>query len=188
MSGYTNFAVIGAGNFGSFVIRQLLKDRVAGTVKKIVVLTRQVKYLTNNPAVHDFTDKHALCSGIQNHRSGRRQVDYSNDDSIKRALAGVHVVISTIQPRAIDVQTKIAAAAKEAGVRLFCPSEFGRISEDKTEGVFAAKASAQEKLKAMGVPYAAFYNGPFSDMACHTDCGCYKEAGVRSGRHLCAIG
>ena len=34
------------------------------------------------------------------------QVDYSKDDSIKQALAGVHVVISTIQPQAIDVQTK----------------------------------------------------------------------------------
>jgi uncharacterized protein YbjT (DUF2867 family) len=93
------------------------------------------------------------------------QVDYSKDDSIKQALAGVHVVISTIQPQAIDVQTKIAAAAKEVGVQLFCPSEFGGISENETEGIFAAKAAMQAKLKAMGLPYAAFYNGPFSDMA-----------------------
>jgi len=53
MSGYTNFAVIGAGNFGNVIIQQLLKDKAAGTVKKIVVLTRQVKYPTNNSAVHD---------------------------------------------------------------------------------------------------------------------------------------
>ena len=93
------------------------------------------------------------------------QVDYSNDASIKQALAGVHVVISTIQPQAIDVQTKIAAAAQEVGVQLFCPSEFGGISENETDGIFAAKAAIQQKLKAMGLPYAAFYNGPFSDMA-----------------------
>ena len=93
------------------------------------------------------------------------QVDYSKDASIKQALAGVHVVISTIQPQAIDVQTKIAAAAKEVGVKLFCPSEFGGISENETDGIFAAKAAIQQKLKAMGLPYAAFYNGPFSDMA-----------------------
>ena len=93
------------------------------------------------------------------------QVDYSKDDSIKQALAGVHVVISTIQTQAIDAQMKIAAAAKEVGVQLFCPSEFGGISENETEGIFAAKAAVQEKLKAMGLPYAAFYNGPFSDMA-----------------------
>ncbi len=93
------------------------------------------------------------------------QVDYSKDDSIKQALAGTHVVISTIQPQALDAQTKIAAAAKEVGVQLFCPSEFGGISENETEGLFAAKAAMQEKLKAMGMPYAAFYTGPFSDMA-----------------------
>jgi hypothetical protein len=60
---------------------------------------------------------------------------------------------------------KIAAAAKEVGVQLFCPLEFSRISENETEGIFAAKAATHEKLKAMGVPYTAFYNGPFSDMA-----------------------
>jgi hypothetical protein len=53
MSGYTNFAVIGAGNFGIFIIQQLLKDKAAGTVKEIVVLTRQVKHPTNNSAVRD---------------------------------------------------------------------------------------------------------------------------------------
>ncbi len=94
------------------------------------------------------------------------QVDYSKDGSIKQALAGVHVVISTInwQSQVIDIQVKIAAAAKEAGVQLFCPSEFGGVSENETEGIFAAKLATQEKLKAMGMPYAAFYNGPFSDM------------------------
>jgi len=94
------------------------------------------------------------------------QVDYSKDDSIKKALAGTHVVISTInwEPQALNAQTKIAAAAKEVGVQLFCPSEFGGISENETEGLFAAKAAMQEKLKAMGMPYAAFYTGPFSDM------------------------
>ncbi|KAF8490935.1 NAD-P-binding protein [Russula emetica] len=147
MSGYTNFAVIGAGNFGNFIIQQLLKDKAAGTVKEIVVLTRE----GSKPTVQG--DAKVI------------QVDYSKDDSIKQALAGVHVIISTIQPQAIDVQTKIAAAAKEVGVKLFCPSEFGGISENETEGIFAGKLATQEKLKAMGVPYAAFYNGPFSDMA-----------------------
>ena len=42
MSGYKNFAVVGAGEIGSFIIRQLLKEKVAGTVNDVVVLTRQV--------------------------------------------------------------------------------------------------------------------------------------------------
>jgi hypothetical protein len=42
MSGYKNFAVVGAGNTGSFIVRQLLKDKSAGIVNQVVVLTRQV--------------------------------------------------------------------------------------------------------------------------------------------------
>jgi hypothetical protein len=44
MSGYTNFAVVGAGTFGTFIVQQLLKDKAAGTVKEVIVLTRQVNY------------------------------------------------------------------------------------------------------------------------------------------------
>ena len=58
------------------------------------------------------------------------QVDHSNDESIKHALDGVDVVIGTLSITALDVEGKIAAAAKEAGVKfkLFCPSEFGGIT------------------------------------------------------------
>lgn len=42
MSGYTNFAVIGAGGIGKYIVQQLLKDKAAGTVKEVVVLSRQV--------------------------------------------------------------------------------------------------------------------------------------------------
>ena len=42
MSGYKNFAIAGAGTIGSFIIQQFLKDKAAGTVNKVVVLTRQV--------------------------------------------------------------------------------------------------------------------------------------------------
>jgi uncharacterized protein YbjT (DUF2867 family) len=92
------------------------------------------------------------------------QVDYSNDESIKRALAGVEVVISTISGEALDVQGKIAAVAKEVlDVKLFVPSDFGGITEGATEGLFGAKANVQSQLKAFGIPYAVFYTGPFAD-------------------------
>jgi len=48
MSGYTNFAVVGAGNIGSYIVRQLLKDKAAGIIKEVVVLSRQVKYPSND--------------------------------------------------------------------------------------------------------------------------------------------
>ena len=91
------------------------------------------------------------------------QVDYSNETSIKHVLAGVDVVISTVPEAAFDVQWKIAVAAKEADVKLFVPLEFGGISEGKSEGIDVAKADVQAQLKALGLPYTAFYTGVFSD-------------------------
>ena len=91
------------------------------------------------------------------------QVDYSNQASIKHALTGMDVVISTIPDAAFDVQWKIAAAAKEVDVKLFVPSEFGGKSEGKTEGIDLEKAKVQVQLKALGLPYTAFYTGAFAD-------------------------
>jgi pyrroline-5-carboxylate reductase len=48
MSRYTKFAVIGAGTLGNYIVQQLLKDKTAGIVKEVVVLTRQVEYPSNN--------------------------------------------------------------------------------------------------------------------------------------------
>jgi uncharacterized protein YbjT (DUF2867 family) len=90
-------------------------------------------------------------------------VDYSNPQSIKSALSGIDVVISTISGTALDVQGKIAEASKEAGVKLFIPSDFGNITEGETEGMFGEKAGIQTQLKRLGVPYAVFYTGPFAD-------------------------
>jgi saccharopine dehydrogenase-like NADP-dependent oxidoreductase len=42
MSGYTKFAVVGAGSIGNYIIQQLLKDKASGTIKEVIVLTRQV--------------------------------------------------------------------------------------------------------------------------------------------------
>ena len=75
----------------------------------------------------------------------------------------MHVAISTVAGVALDVQGKIAVAGKEAGVELFVPSEFGGITEGKTEGRFGAKANVQRQLKALGMPYTLFYTGPFAD-------------------------
>ena len=91
------------------------------------------------------------------------QVDYHNEASIKYALTGVDVVISTVPIPALDVQEKIAVAAKEVGVKLFVPSEYGPVTEGRTERVHGLKANVQVQLKALGMPYAAFYTGARAD-------------------------
>jgi hypothetical protein len=44
MSGYTKFAVIGAGAISNYIVQELLKDKAAEIVKKVAILTRRVKY------------------------------------------------------------------------------------------------------------------------------------------------
>jgi len=44
MSGYTKFAVAGAGTIGGHIVQQLLKDKAAGIIKEVIVLSRQVNY------------------------------------------------------------------------------------------------------------------------------------------------
>ena len=90
-------------------------------------------------------------------------VDYSNKESIKSALTGVDVVISTIPATALGVQVVIAEAAKEAGVKLFVPSEFGGATEGETKGLKGEKAGIQYHLKGIRMPYALFYTGPYAD-------------------------
>ncbi|KAF8490945.1 NAD-P-binding protein [Russula emetica] len=167
MSRYTIFAVVGAGTLGNYIVQQLLKDKAAGIVKEVVVLTRQVWYSSNNCVIRDIAEYSWLdTKGSKTTVQGDAkvvQVDYTNDESIKRAVTGVEVVISTISWEALDVQGKIAAAAKEAGVKLFIPSDFGNVTEGETEGIFGAKANIQSQLKTLGLPYVVFYTGPFAD-------------------------
>ena len=43
MSGFKNFAIAGVGHIGGPILDELLKAKAAGTVDKIVVLTRPVR-------------------------------------------------------------------------------------------------------------------------------------------------
>jgi len=145
MSGYKNFAIVGAGTLGKYIVQQFQKEKKAGTVNDVIVLTRQGSNTTVEGDVKVIP------------------VDYSNPESIKAAVTGVDVVISTIAGAALDVQRKIAEAAKEAGVKLFIPSEFGGVTEGESEGLFGQKANIQDQLKGLGIPYLLCYTGPFAD-------------------------
>jgi uncharacterized protein YbjT (DUF2867 family) len=91
------------------------------------------------------------------------QFDYSSDASIKRALTGVDVVIGTVPTTAVDVQVKIAVAAKDVDVQLFVPSKFGGRWEARIEGFFAMKANIWDEVKALRIACAAFYSSPWPD-------------------------
>ena len=93
----------------------------------------------------------------------RVTVDYASESSVKSALTGVDVVISTVGNEGIELQGRLALIAKEVGVKLFVPSEWGNPTDGATISIFALKDGIKKKLKEIGLPYAAFYTGPWLD-------------------------
>lgn len=93
-------------------------------------------------------------------------VDYGSAESLKNAITGADVVISTLSsnPTVLQAQHLLAEQAKAAGVKLFVPSEFGDATDrENLEGIFAIKQSVHRKLKELDLPYALFFTGPQSD-------------------------
>lgn len=108
-------------------------------------------------------------------------MSYDSKQSLTSALTGVDVVVSSvnIQGDGMVAQESLAVAAKEAGVKLFVPSEYGRPSDSgkNPKGDFQGKLYVECRLimmigsqylvvfhrKALDMPYALFYSGTFPD-------------------------
>ena len=78
------------------------------------------------------------------------------------AFKGTEVVISTVStaPEAVQSQRVLADAAKEAGVKIFAPSEFGGITLSPSAPL---KIKIHDYLKEIGLPYVVFYTGAWTD-------------------------
>jgi uncharacterized protein YbjT (DUF2867 family) len=93
-------------------------------------------------------------------------VDYGSAESLKNAIKGADIVISTLNshPASLQAQHLLAEQAKAVGVKLFVPSEFGDATDrENLKGVFAIKQSVHRKLEELDLPYALFFTGPHSD-------------------------
>jgi hypothetical protein len=93
-------------------------------------------------------------------------VDYKAHDSLVAALEGVDVVISALSGGGFPLQDELAKAAKEAGVKLFVPSEYGNDTDiiDESSWLFFKK-QVHTGLEKLQLPYALYFTGPFSDWA-----------------------
>ncbi|KAF1316256.1 Isoflavone reductase p3, partial [Globisporangium splendens] len=143
MAPFTSFALIGAGTIGSFVATELLKENIAS----VKLLTRD----DTKPELEPFKQQGATVV----------KVDYTNHEDLKKALSGVQVVVSTITHFQVEAQVDIARAAKEAGVQLFVPSEYGGPS---LEGFDAPKKVVRDALEEIHLPYTVFMPGYFADI------------------------
>lgn len=90
-------------------------------------------------------------------------VDYASKSSLASALNGVDVVVSSIAYNALKEQEALAIASKEAGVKLFVPSDFGPNSIGMTSGMYGDKEKFRAFVEELGLPYAVFFCGPWTD-------------------------
>ena len=93
-----------------------------------------------------------------------RPVSYTDHASLTTALRGVHTVLSIIgsfNPDEMrDSQLALIAAAKEAGVKRFAPSEYA-VKEYGNWDFYAGKIPVWEATKASGMEYTQFTCGIF---------------------------
>jgi len=169
MSGYRNFIIAGSGSVGSHIIRELLKFKSTEKIDNVTILTRSVSSpagLLPNIWAHTY---HQDSSNLDEYNASGAKivvVDYSSAESLKNAVTGADVVISTLThvPAALQAQHVLAEQAKAAGVKLFVPSEFGDPTDrENPQGAFALKQSVHHKLKELDLPYALFFTGPHTD-------------------------
>ena len=93
-----------------------------------------------------------------------REVDYSSLGSLTEALAGVHTVLSLIGGSADalrDGQLALVAAATQAGVKRFAPSEFSLRGGGYELELYAGKKAVWDAVVASGMEYTRFSCGIF---------------------------
>ena len=144
MSSIKTVAVAGAGSLGKVVVEEL----VAGGFS-VTALTR--------------SDSKDVPSGVKT-----QQVDYSNPESLEKALQGQDAVVSTITTAGAEAQASLMDAAIAAGTKRFIPSEFGcDLSNPKARALPAYKNKVQieedleKKTKGTGTTYTFIFNNAF---------------------------
>jgi hypothetical protein len=115
--------------------------------------THQIVLLSRSPQ-HTWTARGVLV----------RQVDYDSPGSLTEALAGVHTVLSLIGGSAAalrECQLALVAAAKQAGVKRFAPSEFSLRGGGYDLELYAGKKAVWDAVVASGMEYTRFSCGIF---------------------------
>lgn len=93
-----------------------------------------------------------------------REVDYTSASSLVHALKDVHTVLSFIGGSVSamrDSQLALVAAAQEAGVKRFAPSEFALRGGGYDMDLYAGKRDVWNAVVASGMEYTRFSCGVF---------------------------
>ncbi|KAL4986699.1 hypothetical protein BDW68DRAFT_197853 [Aspergillus falconensis] len=149
MTVFQRVALLGKGSLGTVLLDQLLKANFT-----VTVLTRSASSATSLPP-----------------RVALEQVDYTSIESLKTALTGHDIVISTLSLTAIPLQKPVIDAAIAVGVKRFIPAEFGAMTSDPVGRELPFHKHAveiheylKEKADAGLTEYTVFGIGVFMEM------------------------
>ncbi|GKT91017.1 isoflavone reductase family protein [Colletotrichum tofieldiae] len=177
-------AIAGAGGFAAILTRHITQ-----TVNPVIVLSRNVGVQFNNPKKTTAKSRPDI---EQRYDCQVAVVDYDDADSLRFALRGIDLVVSTIRGQE---QINLIHAARHARVRLFVPAEFeGSISHrpsgddpldyGSSEAIELLKHCASSKSRKMdytvfscGILYERFARGGLADYGMG-DRACIGNPGV----------
>ncbi|KIJ40230.1 hypothetical protein M422DRAFT_32294 [Sphaerobolus stellatus SS14] len=144
MSAYKSFAIAGFGKAGSLYANCFAQHKEDGFKWKV---------LSRSFAKPELRTAEAQGAELV-------AVDYDSQSSLINALKGVDVVLSTLRDEGLEtVQLNLVRAAKEAGVKLFVPSEYGKNTLGIKEPYLKPKADTHDLLKELNLPYTLFFTG-----------------------------
>jgi len=144
----------GTGTLGYFISEAFLNDG-----------SYNVKILRKKPVNENEKAKLLASKGAE-----ILYVDYSDKDDLVNALKGTDVVVSVVSydltaanTNLYNIQSPLLAAAKEASVKRFIPSEFGIGADAGLHPITDDKAKFREELEKSGLEYTFIYVGLFQE-------------------------
>jgi hypothetical protein len=107
------FAVAGGVGGGEFPSASLGNY----VVKALLAKGNEVRVLARSHSLDSPAAKHLAANGAK-----VIAVDYGSQSDLDEALKGVHVVVSALNPSAVQAQHELADASKRCGVELLLPA------------------------------------------------------------------
>ncbi|KAK0518514.1 hypothetical protein OC834_007705 [Tilletia horrida] len=152
-NGLSTFAVLGAGTVGGPIIDAFLDAKLP-----LTILTRDA----SKPELQPYAQRGAVL----------KSVDYSSVDSIAEALQGVDAFVSALgNQHPPQLPEDLARAAKQAGVKLFVPSEFGLDYVSEKAKPFPSKIQGKVDhhafLESLSLPWIAVACSGFGQFVVH---------------------
>jgi hypothetical protein len=161
MSDLKTYGLLGVGHVGTAILTALLNANPSLT---IVILTRSSSQSLSSKSKSILESLPSSILSDVKDKIKFESVDYTDSSSVAQALKkhSVEVVIDTVHVYKGDYHIVLADAAKEAGVKLFFPPEYGFVTVDnEIGGPWTEKWAVQKHCKKIGLDTVVIQNGSF---------------------------